>query len=87
MMESYPRDPCTCSCYIRQPVLGIEPDSPDFPIAIGSTLDRLKETTATVKDKAELSKKIKVWFERILSFEDLDPGIQTVVGHTLRRLE
>jgi U3 small nucleolar RNA-associated protein 6 len=50
-------------------------------------LDRLKETTATVKDKAELSKKIKVWFERILSFEDLDPGIQTVVGHTLRRLE
>ncbi|KAE9369570.1 hypothetical protein N431DRAFT_345560 [Stipitochalara longipes BDJ] len=87
MMESYPRDPCACSCYIRQPVLGIESTSPEFPIAIGSALDRLNETIATTMDKAELSKKMKAWFERILGFEELDPGIQTVVRHTLRKLE
>lgn len=87
MMETYPRDSCTCSCYIRQPVLGIEPTSPEFPLLIGSSLDRLKETMANVKDKVELSKKMKAWFERILSLEELDPGIQIVIRHTIRRLE
>ena len=87
MTEAYPRDACTCSCYIRQPVLGIEPESPEFPSAIGSSLDRLKETMATVKDKAELSKKINSWFEQILSLEELDPGIEIVVKHVMRRLE
>jgi U3 small nucleolar RNA-associated protein 6 len=87
MMESYPRDSCTCSCYIRQPLLGIEPVSPEFPIAVGSTLDRLKETMTTVKDKGELSKKMIAWFERILSLEELDPGIQTVIRHTIQKLD
>jgi len=87
MIEAYPRDACTCSCYVRQPVLGIEPESPEFPPAIGTALDRLKETMATVKDKAELSKKMNTWFERILSLEELDPGIETVVKHTMRKLE
>ena len=87
MMESYPGDSCTCSCYIRQPVLGIDPMSPEFPMAIGPTLDRLKEVMATAKSKTELSKKIKVWLERILGLDELDPGIQTVLRHTIRKLE
>jgi U3 small nucleolar RNA-associated protein 6 len=87
MMESYPRDPCICSCYIRQPVLGIEPMSPEFPIAVGSTLDRLKESMGTANDKAELSRKMKAWFEQILGLEELDPGIQTVIRHTTKKLE
>jgi U3 small nucleolar RNA-associated protein 6 len=87
MMESYPRDSCTCSCYVRQPVLGIEPTSPEFPIAIGSTLDRLKEMMVTAKNKVELSKKMRAWFEQILGLEKLDPGIQTVVRHTIKKLE
>lgn len=87
MMESYPQDACSCSCYIRQPVLGIEPTSPEFPTAIGSTLDRLKEVMVTVKDKAELSKKMKAWFERILGLEELDPGIETVIRYTIKKLE
>jgi U3 small nucleolar RNA-associated protein 6 len=87
IMELYPRDPCTCSCYVRQPVLGLEPTSPEFPIAVGSTLDRLKEAMATAKDKAELSKKMRAWFEQILGLEKLDPGIQTVVRHTIKKLE
>jgi U3 small nucleolar RNA-associated protein 6 len=86
VLESFPRDSCTCSCYIRQPVLGIEPTSPEFPIAVGSTLDRLKESMETVKDKAELSKKMKAWFGQILGLEELDPGIQTVIRHTIQKL-
>ncbi len=87
MMESYPGDSCTCSCYIRQPVLGIEQTSPDFPTAVGSTLDRLKEMLATAKDKVELSKKIKEWLERILKLEEVDPGIEIVLRHTIRKME
>jgi U3 small nucleolar RNA-associated protein 6 len=87
MMESHPRDPCICSCYIRQPVLGIEPTSPEFPIAVGSTLDRLKESMGTANDKAVLSRKMKAWFEQILGLEELDPGIQTVIRHTIKKLE
>jgi U3 small nucleolar RNA-associated protein 6 len=87
MTESYPTDACTCSCYIRQSFAGIEPTSADFPAALGSALDRLKESMVKAKDKAEVSKKTKAWIEPILAIEELDPGIQTVLKHTLRRLD
>lgn len=87
MTELCPVDPCTCNCYIRQPFAGIEPTSADFPAALGSALDRLKESMVKVKEKADLSKKTKAWIEPILTIEELDPGIQTVLKHTLRKLE
>jgi U3 small nucleolar RNA-associated protein 6 len=68
-------------------VLRIESTSPEFPRAIGSTLDRLKQMMAITKDKVELSKKIKACLSRILSLDELDPGIQTVLRHTIRKLE
>lgn len=87
VLQAYPTDPCTFSCYIRQPCIGIEPTSADFPTALASALDRIKEGMEKTKDKAELSKKIRAWVEPILSREDLDPGIQTVLNHTIRKLE
>ena len=87
MTELYPTDACTCNCYIRQPVSGIEPTSVEFPAALSSALDQLKESIEKVKDKKELSKKTKAWIEPILAIEELDPGIQTVLKHTLRKLE
>lgn len=87
MTELYPTDACTCSCYIKQPLAAIEPSSAEFPAALGSALDRLKEAMAKVKDKGDLSKKTKAWIEPILAIEELDPGIQTVLRHTLRKLE
>jgi U3 small nucleolar RNA-associated protein 6 len=41
----------------------------------------------TANDKAELSRKMKAWFEQILGLEELDPGIQTVIRHTIKKLE
>lgn len=87
MIELYPTDACTCNCYIRQLFVGIEPTSAEFPVALGTALDRLKESIAKAKDKAELSKKTKAWIEPVLAIEDLDPGIQTVLKHTLRKLD
>jgi len=87
MTELYPKDACTSNCYIRQPLTGIEPTSADFPGALGSALHRLKESRDMVKDNAELSKKTKAWIEPILERKKLDPGIQTVLRHTLRTLQ
>lgn len=87
MTELYPTDVCTCNCYIRQPFVDIEPTSAEFPAALGSALDRLKESQQKVKDKKELSKKTKAWIEPILAIEELDPGIRTVLNHTLRKLD
>ena len=87
MTELYSTDACTCNCYIRQPFAGIEPTSADFPAALASALDRLKESMARVKDKVELSKKTKSWIEPIVVMEEIDPGIQIVLKHTLRKLE
>ena len=87
MVKLYSTDACTCNCYIKQPFAGIEPASVEFPAALGLALDRLKESMMKVKDKAELSKKTRAWIEPILAIEELDPGVQTVLKHTLRRLE
>ena len=86
MMETYSADPCTCKCYIRQPLVGIDATSPEFPMALGSALDRIKESMEKTKDKELLAKKTKAWMEPILEIEDLDPGIQTVLKHTIRKL-
>ncbi|KAG0647135.1 U3 small nucleolar RNA-associated 6 [Hyphodiscus hymeniophilus] len=87
MTELYPTDACTCSCYIREPFVGIEPTSADFPAALASALDRLKESMASVKDKAELSKKTRAWIDPLLAIEELDPGIRTVLEHTAKKLD
>lgn len=87
MVELYPANPFTCNCYVRQAFVGLGYTSPEFPAALGIALDRLKESTSTVKDKKELAKKSSVWIESILAVEDLDPGIEAVLNHTLRKLE
>ncbi|RDW73895.1 hypothetical protein BP5796_07337 [Coleophoma crateriformis] len=87
MIELYPADPATCNCYVRQPLAGSDPMSPSFPMALNTSLIRLKETLGGTKDKTELSKKTKAWIEPILALEGLDPGIRTVLEHASRRLE
>ncbi|KAL2072160.1 hypothetical protein VTL71DRAFT_11503 [Oculimacula yallundae] len=86
LTESYPVDPFTCNCYNRQPLVGIDPTSPDFPVALGTFLDRLNESMEKTKDKSALAKKTKAWIEPILRVEELDPDIKTVLQHTMRKL-
>ncbi|CZR64241.1 related to UTP6-U3 snoRNP protein [Phialocephala subalpina] len=86
MVELYPIDPFTCSCYIRQPVMGISPLSAEFVVALGTSLARLKESMGKIKDKAELAKRTRAWTKPILELEDLDPGIRAVLEH-MRKLQ
>lgn len=86
MMELYTTDSCTCNCYVKQPFIGIEATSAEFPAALGESLDRLKKSLDRTKDKESLAKKTRVWIESFLAVEELDPGIQTVLTHTLRKV-
>lgn len=87
MTEAYPTDPFTCNSYVRQPFVELEPSSPKFPGALGMALDRLKESLEKTKDKKELMKKTRAWIEPILEVDELDPGIEAVLKHTLRKLD
>lgn len=89
MTQTFPADPATCNCYVRQPIVGIKPMSVQFPMALSNALDRLIESTEKVKERErpELAKKTVAWVEPILAVENLDPGIQTVLRHTLRKLQ
>ncbi|CZT42674.1 related to UTP6-U3 snoRNP protein [Rhynchosporium secalis] len=86
LADSYPVDPSTCDCYNKQPLVGTDPTSPEFPVALGIFLDRLNETMEKTKDKSALAKKTKAWVEPILLIGELDPAIKTVLQHTMRKL-
>ena len=85
--ETYPTDSSTHSCFVRQPIIGIDPRNSKFPMALMSSLDRLKTSKEKVSDQSQLSRKVGSWIEPILSLDDLDPGIRTVLTHTLRKLK
>lgn len=86
MVELYPTDPCTCNCYIQQPILGINCSSAEFPIALGISLERIKESTEKTKNRGELAAKTVAWIEPLLERKNMDRGIQTVLRHTLSTL-
>ncbi|KAK2629005.1 hypothetical protein QTJ16_002108 [Diplocarpon rosae] len=86
LTAAYPFGPFTGSCYSKQPLVGIKPSSPEFPVALGSFLDRLKESMEKTTDKIELARKTRLWIEPLIALDELDPGIKTVLQHTMRKL-
>jgi U3 small nucleolar RNA-associated protein 6 len=87
MTESFSVDAATCNCLVKQFMVGVEPLTADFPAALGLALECLKVAMEKTNDKALLAKKTTAWIEPILSLEDLDSDIQTVLRHTLKKLQ
>ncbi|KAK4161860.1 U3 small nucleolar RNA-associated protein 6-domain-containing protein [Cladorrhinum sp. PSN259] len=87
MEEQFPGHPCTCSCQIRQPVIGVDVLTAAFPKALRESLAKLKVALETTKDKKALSRKMVAWIDTILEVEGLDSGIKMVLEHTKRSLE
>ncbi|KAH8164529.1 hypothetical protein CIB48_g3723 [Xylaria polymorpha] len=86
MNELYPNDASTAYCYIRQPLIGIDISAPAYPKALRETLSRIKSSLATTTNTKVLSIKLKSWLETLLSSEDLDSGLRTVLEHTIKTL-
>lgn len=86
MVESYPIHPSTCSCLIRQPLIGVDATTAAFPRALREVLARIKTQTEKTQDKGVLASKTISWVVPILANKELDPGVRTVLEHTKRKL-
>jgi U3 small nucleolar RNA-associated protein 6 len=87
MEELFPNDPCTWSCKIRQPLIGVDMQTPAFPKALRESLARLKGALEMTHDKKLLAAKLVPWVDSILAQESLDEAIRTVLEHAKRSLE
>jgi U3 small nucleolar RNA-associated protein 6 len=87
MVELYPTHPSTCSCLVRQPLIGVNPYTAEFPKALRISLARVKDSMEKTEDKPELAAKTVAWIEPLLGLEDLDNGIKTVLEHTKTKLQ
>ncbi|KAI0401892.1 U3 small nucleolar RNA-associated protein 6-domain-containing protein [Xylaria palmicola] len=86
MNELYPHDAATAYCYIRQPLIGLDVNTPAYPKALRETLARIKSSPATATNAKVLTTKLKSWLESLLSTPDLDSGVRTVLEHTIKTL-
>jgi U3 small nucleolar RNA-associated protein 6 len=86
MNELYPNDASTFYCYIRQPLIGIDANTPAYPKALRETLGRIKSSLPSTTKQNILSTKIRAWLETLLSSQDLDSSIRTVLEHTIQTL-
>ncbi|KAL2157295.1 hypothetical protein VTH06DRAFT_6233 [Thermothelomyces fergusii] len=87
MEESFPNHPCTCSCRVRQPLIGVDVQTAAFPKALRESLGRLKSGMERTDDKKALADKMVAWIDGILETEGLDPAIKTVLEHTKQSLQ
>jgi len=87
MEERYPNNPETCSCHVRQPLIGVGLRSAEFPKALRESLTRLRAAMEKTDDKKALAQKMAAWIETILVVEDLDAAIRTILEHTKRSME
>ncbi|SZF05430.1 unnamed protein product [Blumeria hordei] len=87
MLKNYPTDSSARSCYTREPLIGLNHKTPEFPAALGTSLHRITESMEIVSDRANYSKLTRIWLEQTLALDDLDSAIQTVIKHTLRTID
>lgn len=87
LVESYPRHSATCSCLVKQPLIGVDVGTAAFPKALRESLARMKTYMETTDSKPKLAEKTLAWIDPILAKEDVDTGIRTVLEYTKRKLE
>ncbi|PSR75011.1 U3 small nucleolar RNA-associated protein 6-domain-containing protein [Coniella lustricola] len=87
LKSDYPSHPSTCSCVIRQPLIGVEVTTVEFPKALREVLARIKMQTETTEDKAQLAEKTLAWVKPLLARKDLDDSLRTVLEYTKSKLE
>ncbi|WQF85341.1 Putative U3 small nucleolar RNA-associated protein [Colletotrichum destructivum] len=87
MREQDAAHPATWNCHIRLPLVGVSPDTPQFPLGLREVLSRLGRGLDETSDGEALRSKSLVWIELILLVNDLDEGIRAVLEHTKGKLQ
>lgn len=61
MEASSPLSPLTLVCYVKEPLVGIPPESSDYDKGVSICLQRVKEAMSKTRNSAELKEKISGW--------------------------
>ncbi|KAF5971526.1 u3 snoRNP-like protein [Fusarium bulbicola] len=85
--QEYPNHPATCNVHIRQPIIGVDPQTAEFPKNLREVLSRLSRYLETTTDRTELQKKTIAWIDEYLALDVLDEGIRAVLEHTKQNME
>ncbi|KAI9809656.1 MAG: hypothetical protein M1825_000088 [Sarcosagium campestre] len=85
MREHAPKAPETWCCYIRQPLVGVETLSAQFPGALRITLERLDAARDGTTNFAKVAEAAIRWSLEFLETEGLDKDIKTVLTFTLSK--
>ncbi len=95
LLAEAPVDPATLICSIREPVIGVEVLSADFPGALNTALERLRTLQVTLPSSGSsrtaqpwlvLSTRVVGWILSFLDVQDLDQDIRKVLIATLKKL-
>ncbi|KAG4269746.1 hypothetical protein FPRO04_03406 [Fusarium proliferatum] len=85
--QEYTNHPATCNVHIRQPIMGVNPQTAEFPKNLREVLSRLNRYLETTTDRTELQKKTVAWIDGYLALDVLDEGIRAVLEHTKQKME
>lgn len=87
MEEQFPGHPCTLSCQIRQPLIGMDPLTAAFPKALRKSLARLQDAMERTDDPKAIVLKTAVWVEALLATDGLDEAVKAALEYTKAALE
>ncbi|KAI9723713.1 MAG: hypothetical protein M1812_001013 [Candelaria pacifica] len=85
MRTSTPSNASALACYFRQPIIGIEILSADFPSALGVSYERWKTSLKEASRIFEVAARAITWLLPLSKVEDVEPGVRTVLSVMLKQ--
>ncbi len=85
LLMTSPNSPAALSCFIRQPVIGIDTTAVAFPGALQVSLKRLKSSRQLANSTWKLAERLICWLLPLVQQGEQDPGVQKVLRATLGR--
>ena len=96
LLAKAPTSPAALIRFIREPVIGVDMLSADFPRALSTALDRLGTTlqetpslyspSENARHRKTLSKGVVDWILSMVEVQDVDQDIRRVLSATLRKM-
>jgi U3 small nucleolar RNA-associated protein 6 len=86
MVDSKPDSASTIACQMRFPLVGIEADSPQFPTAVGESLQVARQAMARLPlKKRDIAQRAIPLLLPLALDSEMDPDVQTVLSASIRQ--
>ena len=89
LLATAPISAGSLNCFIRQPLVGIDVASADFPEKLSITLSRLKksmDSSIGMQPQVQLRREMVKWFSSFLTTDSLDPDVRKVLLLTVKKV-